>query len=165
MRELAREDTLTWARRETARRRREENGDRLVGLAPPEAFSDEYAPVERLARVRPGADPAETGPDSRTIRGLLCGACAGWGKPPTSAELYDALRAERLDRRQRSVAAVLINEASFEELVNAHTERVFTWRQLVRAMHQRDVVPAARVREVNRFARFGEGGGRSAWRS
>lgn len=165
MRELAREDTLTWARRETARRRREENGDRLVGLAPPEAFSDEYAPVERLARVRPGADPAETGPDSRTIRGLLCGACAGWGKPPTSAELYDALRAERLDRRQGSVAAVLINEASFEELVNAHTERVFTWRQLVRAMHQRDVVPAGRVREVNRFARFGEGGGRSAWSS
>ena len=52
-------------------------------------------PVERLTRVRPGTDPAETGPDSRTIRGT-------------------ALR------------------------------RVRRWRQLVRPIHQRGYVPAAR---------------------
>ena len=115
--------------------------------------------------MRPRADPGATGPDSWTIRWLLCGTCAGWGRPPTSAEFYDAMRTERLDRRQLSVAGVLIDEASFEELVNAHTERAFTWRQLVRAMHQRGCVPAGRVREVNRFARRGEGGGQAAWKS
>ena len=44
--------------------------------------------------------------------------------------------------------------------MNAHTERAFTWRQLVRALHQRDCLPAWRTREVNRFAECGEGNGR-----
>ena len=88
---MSHEEALDWIRKETARRRREESGGGLVELRQPEAFSDEYAPAERLTRVRPGADPTETGPDSRIVRGLLCGACAGWGRPPTSAELYDAI--------------------------------------------------------------------------
>ena len=55
---------------------------------------------------------------------------------------------------------MLINESTFEEMMNAHTERAFTWRQLVRALHQRDCLPAWRTREVNRFAECGEGNGR-----
>ena len=54
----SREAALGWAREETARRRREESGDRPVELKPPEAFSDEYSPVERLTRVRPGGSDA-----------------------------------------------------------------------------------------------------------
>ena len=34
------------------------------------------------------------------------------------------------------MATVLINEASFEDLVNAHTEGAFTWRQLARGYCQ-----------------------------
>ena len=39
---------------------------------------------------------------------------------------YHALRADNPTNRQRSMATVFINEASFEELVNAHTEGPFT---------------------------------------
>ena len=91
---MSHEEALDWIRKETARRRREESGGGLVELRQPEAFSDEYAPAERLTRVRPGADPTEASPDSRIVRGLLCGACAGWGRPPTSAELYDAISSD-----------------------------------------------------------------------
>ncbi|MCY4510834.1 MAG: hypothetical protein OXG35_28305 [Acidobacteria bacterium] len=59
---------------------------------------------------------------------------------------------------------MLINESTFKEMMNAHTERAFTWRQLVRALHQRDCLPAWRTREVNRFAECGEGNGRETWR-
>ena len=38
------------------------------------------------------------------------------------------MRADNPTRRQRSIATVLINGASFEDLVNAHTEGAFTWR-------------------------------------
>ena len=112
--------------RETSTAARRDKGQ-VVFIIPPRSY---HAIVTAAPRWSPAtATRRRPGPDSRTIRGLLCGACAGWGRPPTSAELYAALRAERLDRRQLSVAGVLINEASFVELVNAHTERVFTWRQ------------------------------------
>ena len=163
--ELTREAVLAWALKETERRSREEAEELRVVLKPPEAFSDEYAPAERLTRVRPAADPGATGPDSQTVRGLICGACAGWPEPPTSRELYEAMRVERLDDRQLSVVGVLINESTFEEMMNAHTERAFTWRQLVRALHQRDCLPAWRTREVNRFAECGEGDERDTWKS
>ena len=90
---------------------------------------DVYSTVDDLAAIRPDA----TRPHPRTIRGLLGGACAGWRVRPTSVELNRALRADNPTSRQRSMATVLINEASFEELVNAHTEGAFTWRQLARA--------------------------------
>ena len=110
--ELSREAMLAWALKKTERRSSEEAEERRVVLKPPEAFSDEYAPPERLTRVRPGADPGATGPDSQTIRGLICGACAGWPEPPTSRELYEAMRVERLDDRQLSVVGVLISDHS-----------------------------------------------------
>ncbi|MCY4599232.1 MAG: hypothetical protein OXF27_04865, partial [Acidobacteria bacterium] len=96
--------------------------------------------------------PDATGPRSRTIRGLLGGACSGWRVRPISVELYDALRADNPTRRQRAIATVLINEASFEELVNAHTEGGFTWRQLARAARRQGAVPPVRIRQINAFA-------------
>ncbi len=80
------------------------------------------------------------------------GACAGWCARPTSDELYDALRADNPTNRQRSIATVLINEASFEDLVNAHTEGAFTWRQLARAARSQGTVPPLRIRQINAFA-------------
>ena len=71
---------------------------------------------------------------------------------PTSVELYDALRADNPTSRQRSIATVLINEASFDDLVNAHTEGAFTWRQLTRAAQREGAVPPPRIRLINAFA-------------
>ena len=84
-----------------------------------------------------------------------------------TADQPGALRghARREARRRAALRrGVLINESTFEEMMNAHTERAFTWRQLVRALHERDCLPAWRTREVNRFAECGEGNGRETWR-
>ena len=142
--------TWAWSKAETERRRRA--AATQPTLAPIDAFPDEYATADDLAAAGLDADPGATGPRSQTIRGLLGGACAGWRVRPTSVELYDALRADNPTSRQRSIATVLINEASFEELVNAHTEGAFTWRQLARAAQRQGAVPPLRIRLINAFA-------------
>ena len=142
--------TWAWSKAETERRRHA--AATQPTLAPTDAFPDQYATADDLAAVRLDADPDATGPHSQTIRGLLGGACACWRVRPTSVELYDALRADNPTRRQRSIATVLINEASFEELVNAHTEGAFTWRQLARAARRQGAVPPLRIRQINAFA-------------
>ena len=142
--------TWVWSKAETARRRRA--AATPPPLAPLDAFPDEYSTADDLAAVRLDTVPDATGPHSQTIRGLLGGACAGWRVRPTSVELYDALRADDPTSRQRSIATVLINEASFEELVNAHTEGAFTWRQLARAAQRQGAVPPLRIRQINAFA-------------
>ena len=53
--------------------------------------------------------------------------------------------------RQLSIAGVLVNEASFEDLLNAHLERAFTWHQLAVAAHLRAHVPPDRIRLINAF--------------
>ena len=82
-----------WGRDETRRRHHHETTTPV--LAPAESFRDEYLTIYELGRIDPDADPVATGPHSQTIRGLLCGACAGWEKPPTSLELYEAMAAMR----------------------------------------------------------------------
>lgn len=143
-------ETWAWSKAETERRR--DAAATRPTLAPIDAFPDEYSTADDLAAVRRDADPDATGPHSGTIRGLLGGACAGWRVRPTSVELYDALRADDPTNRQRSIATVLINEASFEDLVNAHTEGAFTWRQLARAARRQGTVPPLRIRQINAFA-------------
>ena len=148
--ELGRAATWAWSKAETRRRYRDDAAQPV--LAPIDAFPDEYSETDDLAAIHLHADPNATGPHSQTIRGLLGGACAGWPLRPTSAELYDALRADNPTNRQRSIATVLINEASFEDLVNAHTEGAFTWRQLARAARRQGTVPPFRIRQINAFA-------------
>ena len=84
------DQVLAWIRRETERRRLEEDERRPVELPPPEAFSDEYTPVETLLALRPHADPAETGPESRAVRIVIGRRCCGWRNRPTTREVYDA---------------------------------------------------------------------------
>ena len=148
--DLRKTATWAWSKAETERRRHA--AATPPTLAPIDAFPDEYATADELAAAGLDADPDATGPRSQTIRGLLGGACAGWRVPPTSIELYDALRADNPTSRQRSIATVLINEASFEELVNAHTEGAFTWRQLARAARRQGAAAPLRIRLINAFA-------------
>ena len=142
--------TCAWSKAETERRRHA--AATQPTLVPIDAFPDEYSTADDLAAVRLDTDPNATGPRSQTIRGLLGGACAGWRVRPTSVELHDALRADNPTSRQRSIATVLINEASFEDLVNAHTEDAFTWRQLARAARRQGTVPPLRICLINAFA-------------
>ena len=125
--------TTTLARSKPETDRRRHAAATQPTLAPLHALPDQYATADELAATSPDADPDATGPHSQITRGLPRGACAPWPVRPTSVELYDAPRAHNPTRRQRSIATVLINEPFFAELVNASTERAFTWRQLARA--------------------------------
>ena len=62
-----------------------------------------------------------------------------------------AMREANPTGRQLSIAGVLINEASFEDLVTGHLEGAFTWRQAAVAAHLRGHVPPDRIRLLNAF--------------
>lgn len=124
-----------------------------VHLPPPEAFPDDYTPPGTLLQYRPGADPAETGPRSRTIRIVIHRRCCGWRTRPTPQEVYDTMRAEEPTPRQVEVMTVVLNSATFDEMLLAHLEGAFTWRQAARAMHLHHCSPPERARQLARFAR------------
>ena len=146
--------TLEWARAETARRTREEAPlPTRVTMPPLDRFSDEYAPEERLLELYPDAEPTRTGAQSQAVRGIICGGCCGWVEPPTSEEVYEAMRAERKTPRQRAAARVLTHEADFVDLMKAYTERAFTWRQLARALKDQGGQPPERAAMIRRLAR------------
>ena len=128
-------------------------GTAPVRLPPQEAFPDEYTPTDTLLKYCPRADPAETGPDSRTIGVVIARRCCGWRKPPTPREVYDAMRADDPTGRQLDAMTVVLNESTFDEVVLAHLEGAFTWQQLARAVHRRGGVTPERVRSLARFAR------------
>ena len=127
--------TWAWSKSETVRRRYA--AGTKPTLAPFDAFPDRVLHALRATAASAGLDHDinATVPRSLTIRGLFR-RCA---RPPAGASSRPAscsttpLRADDRTSRQRSIATVLINEASFEELVNAHTEDAFTWRQIARA--------------------------------
>ena len=148
------DEIRAWAAVETRRRTVEDRpAAEESDLGPLEWYDDEYSPPEMLVAFRPGADAAATGPRSQTVRGIICGSCAGWPNPPTSEEVYEALRAERPTPRQRNAVGVLVNEADFDELMNAHLEGAFTWRQLARAFKEHGALPGERTAFLKRLAR------------
>ena len=131
-----------WVDREEARRRLEDDPPPNTGLLPAEELSDEYAPDD-------GTVKGDRGPGSTAIRSLLAGACAGWKPPPDSAEFYEAMRTEQPNRRQRTIAAVLIAEGTANDALLAYLQGAFTWRQLGRMMHRRGLYSGRLARYVN----------------
>ena len=118
-----------WRERELRRRLVEEAEGRTETLAPPDAFSDTYDPETP-------EDGGRRGRKSRTVEGILGGGCCGWREQPDAAELYDALRAEQPTKRQLAVAGAFISEADIDDLLMAHLEGAFTWRQLATMIHR-----------------------------
>lgn len=133
---LTADEIRTWAEDETRRRSDEERDPLGLDLGPLEQYDDKYTSPETLGQLRPDADPEATGPHSQTVRGIICGGCSGWVKTPTSEEVYEAMRAEHRTPAQQTAVGVLTGEATFDELMNAHLEGAFTWRQLARAFKE-----------------------------
>ena len=104
-------------------------------LLPPEAFPD-APPTARERRifqsVPKGVDPR----DSPTVWHRLASSCSGWAEPPTPTEFYDAIRAARPTPRQREIVRTWAAEARSGEVIRPWVEGVYTWRQLVRALHR-----------------------------
>ncbi|MCY4026353.1 MAG: hypothetical protein OXH75_08575 [Acidobacteria bacterium] len=122
-------------------------------LRPAADFGDEYPSAEEVQRLRPGLDPADTGPDSRAVQTLLTKSCAGWHRHPTSREFYEAVRAPAPTSRQRSLIWTWTSEAELADIIVAWAERAYTIRQLVAAMHRAEFAWAERIREINQWAR------------
>lgn len=144
-------DPGPWRRheRESARSLDNWGHDRLM---PAGAFDDENATDADLHRLVRNADPAATGPHSRTVASRMASSCAGYREPPTASELYDAIRAERHTSRQRTLLRMWANEPEWHELIAAWAERVYTLRQLVAALHRAGIVRSRHSRTLNRWA-------------
>lgn len=121
-------------------------------LGPPEAFSDELAPDDYF-ELWPDHDPARMGPTSEAVHRRILSSCAGWPQRPTARELYAALRAETLTGRQTAIIGMWAVEADTLDLFDAWGEHVYTWRQLVAALHRAGPLRTyRRFRQLNRMA-------------
>ena len=104
-------------------------------LGPPEAFSDELAPI-KLSRKLGLNTHRETGPNSVTLARVIASRTAGEPDPPTPAEVYDAMAAVKRNERQRYAVETWIINATPTDMLDAWIERAYSWRMLVRAMHE-----------------------------
>ena len=118
-------------------------------LLPSERFADTPAsPLERQSIKAPtGAD--DTGRHSRTVRLRLAKSRAGWPRRPTSAEFYDAVRAETPTDRQRAILGTWAAEAEWHELILAWTEDAYGFRELVAALHRAGYSRCQAARPLN----------------
>ena len=123
-------------------------------LKPADCFSAAEATREDLAWMRGrDADVEETGRESRAVRIRILRSCAGWGKKPTPAEFYDAVRADTPSKRQRSIIRMWERESTFVERVTAWAEGAYTMRQLVHALHAAGCSDTPIAGEINMWAR------------
>ena len=126
--------------------------ERPCTLAPPEAFGKEFAPEGLYARLYPDMDPARTGPESNTVNLVFESNCAGAVWRPDARLLYDGLAADTPTERQLNAIETWLLEATIEQTDRAWIERAYTWRGLVRAMHNTDLPIYEKWRVVNCFA-------------
>ena len=138
--------------KELERRRSAEAIPRQCPLRPPEAFSADPAPPEALERLCPGTDPAETGRRARAVAARIGSSCAGWAKPPTPAEFYDAVRAEEPSERQKALVLMWVSEATTHEIMAAWAQHAYTFRQLARAAARAGLTYPAPIEQLNYIA-------------
>lgn len=111
--------------------------DRPCDLLPPEAFPTpaDIRPDAALRR-QGGVPDEETGPDCHVVYWRFFSSCAGWPRPPTPREFYEAIREENPDRRQRAVLRTWFREATNREILRGWIEEAYTWPMLVAAIHR-----------------------------
>lgn len=118
-----------WREAELQRRLADEDEDHVERLRAPETFPAEYAPP------RPDV-PGRRGPESSTVDGVLTSGCCGWSRPPSAREFFEAMQADEPTKRQTAVGSAFVDEADIDEILMAHLEGAFTWRQLAALMHR-----------------------------
>ncbi|MYH27553.1 MAG: hypothetical protein F4137_01570 [Acidobacteria bacterium] len=121
-------------------------------LRKPEVFADAGPTAHETQRLSRACGPEETGRGSITVERRLARSCAGWDERPKSGEFYDAIRAEKPDRRQRTILRVFSQEAEWHELISAWAEGAYTLRQLVAALHRAGHTQCRAARALNQWA-------------
>ena len=105
-------------------------------------------------RFRRLCDPGTpTGRNAEAVRRRIMSSCEGWGKRPTPAEFYDAIRVAKPTNRQQSIVHMWGLEATTADLLEAWVQRAYTLRELVQALHRADFACGARIRVINQWAR------------
>ena len=97
--------------------------------------------------------PAAIRERSATVRSRIGSSCCGWAVQPTTAEFYDAIRAEAPTTRQRALIRMWAREAEPAQIVLAWAEEVYTFRELVAAFHRAEADHPLVARAFNRLAR------------
>ena len=87
-------------------------------------------------RRRGGVPDEETGANSHAVYWRFFSSCAGWPRPPSPEEFYQAIRAEHPSRRQQAVLLVWFCEATDSEILHGWIEEAYTWPMLVAAVHR-----------------------------
>lgn len=121
-------------------------------VAPLEAFDDEIAEDGLAARVQPDYLP-ETGRESTTVRAVFASRCCGYVNPPTAGELYDAMRRDDPNERDRQVLDAWVIEATERDWLLAWTEQAYSWRMLARAVAMSNFPCWERIRNLNMVAK------------
>ena len=124
-------------------------------LKPASAFSNVAAneDLRRLCDIVRCTD--ELGRQSRTVRGRILSSCAGWRKPPSTEEFYEAIRAVAPTKRQTAIIGMWWGEATDDEIALAWSEEVYTYRELAQAVTRTDTAwrNPLRTESYNRLGR------------
>ena len=142
-------------RRLRARVKAEDRDDEPGVLAPPEAFTDMRGTADDRARFGMPTPPEQTGPASAAVARRITKSCAGWRRPPTTREFFEAVHATDPTDRQATIIGMWLREAPIDEVLLACAEEAYTLRELIAAIHRTGNAHRhpARNRELNRLAR------------
>lgn len=142
-----------WRRLRDAAKARDRDAEPTV-LAPPEAFTDLRGSARDRARFGIATPRDRTGRASSTIERRITKSCAGWGRPPTSREFFEALHAAEPTERQATIVGMWVCEAGIDEVMLACAEEAYALRELIAAIHRTGNAGSypTRNQELNRLA-------------
>ena len=124
-----------WYQLRNEARRRDRNAE-PTALGPPEAFGDFCGNSRNRARFGIETPPDKTGPKSAAVSRRIAKSCAGWSRPPTETEFYEAVQALEPTERQATIIGMWVCEATMDEILLACAEEAYTLRELIRAIHR-----------------------------
>ncbi len=149
--ESGRESAAEW--RENWRRLRLADRDAVPDmLGPPGAFDDTRASAAERAAYGYRIGSGETGPNSRTVTHRLRMSCSDWKRVPGARDFYRAVHTPAGTPEETGMLLRWFHEAGIVEQIRARLEEVYTWRELVRALHREGLTDGEGARRINRFA-------------
>ena len=155
--------TRQWRERRWEHLKRYDLDLRPCVLGPPEAFSDELAPLDPGLWYWPKIDPRRMRENSRAVEFRLGLSFAGSREQPSARDFYEAVHAREPSERQQAMVYAFVLQATEMDLIRAWTEQAYSWRVLVRALHKAGFDVQQQIRIINEFAEVGEYGGVTLW--
>ena len=99
-------------------------------LRTPREFPDQLASLSLCPAAK------DAGRKAKAVRVRIARSTAGWNVRPTAEEFYEAIREPRPSDRQAAIVAMWAQEAGPREMLLAWTQRAYSWRILVDALHR-----------------------------